>query len=452
MQREPRLKIGSGGVRGVAGESLTPQIIASIAAAFGAYCGPGPILVGTDTRPSGEMVTHAALAGLLSVGSTPVHLGIVPLPSLQFHLRVSDAVGGICISASHNPVEWNGLKFFGADGRILRPGQFSELTDLYHQGVYRRVRSELIRKVQSDDTAISRHLSAVLASVDRELIRSRGLKVALDCCNGAGAVAAPEFLRELGCDLVEVHTDPAGRSPREPEPIAENLTELCRAVREKGAVLGFAQDADADRLAIIDERGLPLGEDCTIALAADRVLARQKGPVVVSLSTSRLIEDVAGRHGCEVYRTAVGEIHVLERMLACGSPVGGEGNGGVILPQLNLCRDSFVAMALVLEALAESGAAVGELRRQWPGYAIVKRRIPCRARDAAAFLRLVRHFYRKDELDLTDGVMVRRPDRWLHIRGSQTEPVLRIIAEAPSEAEAQDLIRHALDYLRPITA
>jgi len=450
MHKPLSLKIGMGWVRGIAGESLTPQLAASLAAAFGTWCGKGPVLVGTDTRPSRDMVTQASIAGLLSVGCAPVCLGIVPLPALQFRLRSSDAVGAICISASHNPVEWNALKFFGADGIVLRPNQFAELIDLYHQGVYPRVKAHEIADIRHDDSAVARHHECVLSAVDADLIRSRRFRIAIDCCNGAASRAAPAFLRSLGCDVIEVHTDPAAPFPRNPEPVPENLGALCRAVRESGADAGFAQDADADRLAVVGENGEPLGEDSTVALSAHHVLSRRPGPVVVNVSTSRLVDEVGCRFSSPVFRSKVGEIHVLERMLSCGAAIGGEGNGGVIYPSVNPCRDSFVAMALLLEALVQFKGTMRDLRRLYPSYAIVKQRVPCRPRDAASFLRLVRHLHRNDELDVSDGIMVRWPDRWLHVRGSETEPVLRIIAEAPTEPEAQALVRRVLDYLRPL--
>jgi phosphomannomutase len=443
------LKISLTGVRGIAGETLTPRLVASFAAAFGTYCGRGPVVIGTDTRPSREMVTQAAIAGLLSVGCTPVDLGVVPLPSLQFYLNRTRGAGGICISASHNPMEWNALKFFGADGIMLRPNQFAELADLYHQGVYPRVKTHEIQQVRADHSASAHHRAGVLSAVDVEAIRARKFKAAVDCCNGAASNAAPEFLRALGCEVINVNTDPNAPFPRNPEPLAENLGALCRAVRESGADVGFAQDADADRLALVSERGEPLGEDCTVALAVDHVLSRVRGPVVVNMSTSRLIDDIAARYAVPVHRTKVGEIHVLERMLACSAAIGGEGNGGVILPSLNPCRDSFIAMALVLESLTRTGETVSALRSRWPYYAIVKQTIPCRSRDVAPFLRLVRHLYRDDKQELTDGVLIRWPDRWLHVRGSQTEPVLRIIGEARTEPEARAMIQPVLEYLRP---
>ena len=443
------LKIGLAGVRGIVGTSLTPQLVTSFAAAFGTFCGAGPIVVGTDTRPSREMLTHAAVAGLLSVGCTPVILGIVPLPTLQCHVRKIGAAGGVCITASHNPMEWNALKFLGADGITLRSNQFAELTDLYHQGLYPRVSSFRIQECRLDDSAVAAHRETILSAINEVAIRSRHFKVAVDCCNGAACRAAPEFLKALGCQVIELHTDPNAPFPRNPEPVPESLGALCQAVRESGADLGFAQDADADRLAVVNERGEPLGEDCTIALVLDHLLPRRPGPVVVSMSTSRMADDVAARHSSVIHRTRVGEVHVLERMLAIGSRIGGEGNGGVIAPAINPCRDSFVAMAYLLEALAETKSVISDLRSQLPSYAMVKHRIAGRSRDAASFLRLVRHLFRDDEMDLTDGVRVLWPDRWVHVRASNTEPLIRIIAEAPTETEASQLVQRVTEYLRP---
>jgi phosphomannomutase len=449
MNHPLSLKIGLSGVRGIAGDSLTPQLVTSFAAAFGTCSAGGPVVIATDTRPSREVISHAVIAGLLSVGSTPILLGIVPLPTLQCYIRKRGAAGGICITASHNPMEWNALKFFGTDGVTLRPSQFAELTDLYHQGTFPRISSFRIPEVREDGSAAAIHREAVLTSVNEVAIRHRKFKVAVDCCNGAASAATPEFLRALGCEVHEIYTDPHQPFPRNPEPLPEHLSALCRAVRESGSDIGFAQDADADRLAVVDELGEPLGEDCTIALVADHVLGRRPGPVVISMSTSRMVDEIAARHHSQAHRTRVGEIHVYEGMLAVGARLGGEGNGGVIIPAVNPCRDSFVGMAVILEALAESKCKTSELRARLPVCAMVKHKFACRSRDVAPFLRLARHLFRNEEMDLTDGVRVLWPDRWIHIRGSNTEPVIRIIAEAPTEPDARRLVQSVMEYLRP---
>ncbi len=448
MVKPPSLKISPSGVRGIAGDSLTPQLVASFAAAFGTYCRPGEVILGTDTRPSRRMVTQAALAGLLSVGCTPVDIGVVPVPVLQFYTRRRRAAGAVCITASHNPMEWNALKFFGPDGYPLRPGQFAELRDLYHQGVIPRVAADQIQDVAEDrETPIAAHRRAVLAVVDRERIAARRFKVVVDCCNGAAWRASPEFLRDLGCQVVALNVSPDLPFSRNPEPVRAHLGQLCQAVRESGSDLGFAQDADGDRLALVDERGEPLGEDATVALAVRRVLARTPGPVVVSQSTSRMVDEIAFAFGCPVHRSKVGEIHVLEEMARRGAVVGGEGNGGVVVPSINPCRDSFVAMALVLEELAGSDPTLSGLRRRLPGWSIVKRSVACRSRDVAAFLALARRLFHDGNVDLSDGVKIDWDDRWLHVRGSNTEPVLRLVAEARDEEAARELIEGVARYL-----
>lgn len=443
------LKIGISGVRGIVGESLTPQLVTSFAAAFGNYCGTGPILVGTDNRLSREMIKQAAIAGLLSVGCTPVDVGIVPIPALMMHVRQAGAFGGICISASHNPIEWNALKFIGPDGIALRPNQAAELTDLYHQGVYTRVAAQEIADARTDSSTLNRHKEAILQAVDVGAIRERRFRIAVDCVNGSASAATPSFLRSLGCEALEIYTNPDEPFPHSPEPLPENIGRLCDLVRETGADLGLAQDADADRLALVSERGEPLGEDCTLALVVRHWLERKPGPVVINVSTSRMIDDIASQYGCQVFRTRVGEVHVVERMIECGAEVGGEGNGGIIIPSVNPCRDSFVGMALVLESLAQEKIPLGALRSRIPSYTMVREKLLCKARDIAPSLRLLQNLYRNETIDLTDGVKVLWPDRWLHARPSTTEPIIRLLAEAPTRAQANAMLRDAMECLCP---
>lgn len=452
MARSPlSLKVGVSGVRGIVGDALTPQLVTRFAAAFGTYCGAGPIVVGTDTRPTREMVKHAVMAGLLSVGAAPVDLGITPIPALQKYVGDTGAFGGICITASHNPIEWNALKFIAGDGIVLRPNQAVELTDLYHQGLYPRAGAQEIPDVREDPNAAARHREDVLAAVDADAIRVRKFRVAVDCCNGAASRATPDLLRALGCEVVELYTDPGQPFPHDPEPSTENLGDLCELVRASKVDIGFAQDADADRLAIVDERGEPLGEDCTVTLVVRHVLRRdaEPGPVVVNVSTSRMVDDVAAEFGCPVYRTRVGEVNVVEKMLEVGARIGGEGNAGVIAPRVNPCRDSFVAMALILEALAHEGGTISEMRARVPRYALVKEKVAFPARLIAAALRRLQDAYRGETIDLTDGVKIVWPDRWVQARASNTEPVVRVVAEAADEAEARDLVRAVVECVRP---
>jgi phosphomannomutase len=442
------LKIGPSGIRGVVGESLSPQVVTRFAAAFGTYCGAGPILVGTDTRPSGEMVEQAAIAGLLSVGCTPVDVGIVPLPALMFHVREAGAFGGIGVSGSHGSFEWNALRFVGSEGLALRANQEAELTDLYHQGVFPRVRAPEMSDVRSDPTSSERLLAAITRAVDVERVRAGRFTVAVDPRGGTAAGLTRRLLEALGCAVVPIDTGGEPCLPQ-PEPDEASLTRLGDLVRRSGADVGFAQDSDADRLVVVDESGASLGPDATVALVVQRWLEHRPGPVVVCVSTSRMIDDVAARLDCPVHRSRVGEAQVVETMKERGAEVGGEGDGGAIALPVNATRDSFTAMALILEAMATSGRSVGGLREQIPRYAMVRERLLCPPRDLTPSLRLIRRLFDGDRLDLTDGVKVMWPDRWLLARPSASEPLLRLAAEAPDEEQARSLVNRVLEALSP---
>jgi phosphomannomutase len=448
MRQPLSLKIGPLGVRGVIGESLTPQLVASFAAAFGTYCGAGPILIGADTRPSGEMLTQAAIAGLLGVGCTPVDVGIVPVPALMLHVRETGASGGVSVGGGHGSLEWNTLRFIARGGLTLRANQYAELTDLYHQGLYPRVGALEMPEARADTTTTARHLRAVAAAVDVERIRARRFTVAIDTRGGAARLPARRLLEDLGCDVVAVDAGPAFSFTSAELGEAE-LAGLGDLVRRSGANVGFAQDSDGDRLAVVDEHGTPLGADATVALAVQCWLERRPGPVVVSVSTSRVVDDVATRAGCAVYRSRVGEALVLQTMQECGAEIGGEDDGGVIVLPVNPCRDSFAAMAVILEEMAVSGASVGALQERVPRYSMIRERLLCPARDIAPSLRLIKSLFRGERLDLTDGVKVLWPDRWLLARPSTTESVIRLAAEAPAEAEARALVNRVLEVLSP---
>jgi phosphomannomutase len=449
MPQPLSLKIGPSGVRGIVGESLTPQLVTSFAAAFGTYCGAGPILVGTDTRPSGEMVKQAAIAGLLSVGCTPVDLGVVPVPALMFHVRAAGALGGISVSGSHGSPEWNALRFIDSEGLALRANQAAELTDLYHQGLYPRVRAQEMSDVRSDATSTARHLEAVTRAIDVKRVRRRAFKVAMDPKGGAAVLPTRQLLESLGCQVTAVDGRAGTPSPAHPEPDEADLSDLSAMVRGSNADVGFAQDVDADRLAVVDEHGTPLGSDAAVVLVVQRWLERTAGPVVVNVATSRMVEDVAARFGCTVYRSRVGEANVIEAMKERGAEVGGEGNGGVIVLPVNPCRDSFVAMAVILESMAVSKRPLSAVWGRMPRYAMVEERLLCSARDIAPSLRFIKNSFRGVPMDLTDGVKVTWPDRWLLARPSATEPVIRIAAEAPTETEARSLVNGVLEALSP---
>lgn len=439
MKAIPTLKISISGVRGVVGDSLTPDLLTRFSQAFGTYTGSGLVVVGRDTRTSGEMVRQAVVSGLLSSGCRIVDAGVCPTPTVQLLVRKLRAAGGIAITASHNPPEWNALKFVGPDALFLSVARGRELLDIYHQGEYTKARSQRIRTVEALTDALDQHLAAVIEAVGPLPAGGRRLKVVLDACNGAGAIVGPRLLEALGVDVVGIHTTPDGRFPRPAEPTPENLKALCAAVLEQGADIGFAQDMDADRLAIVSERGEPIGEERTLVLAVEHVLGRTPGPVVANLSTTHALDVVAARYGCAVYRTPVGEANVTEGMLRHRAVIGGEGNGGVIYPRINFARDSLVGMGLTLHRLAESGQTVSALVAALPRLEIVKIQFPFPSQRLGEVFRKARREFADHPLDLRDGVKVTLADAWFLLRGSNTEPVMRVVAEAATEGAARSL-------------
>ncbi|HYO62768.1 MAG TPA: phosphoglucosamine mutase [Pyrinomonadaceae bacterium] len=440
MRAIPTLKISISGVRGVVGESLTPTLLVRFAQAFGTYTGPGTVVIGRDTRTSGEMVRQAAVAGLLSSGCRVVDLDICPVPTVQLLVRVMRARGGIAITASHNPAEWNALKFVNSAGLFLTNAQARQLLDIYHQGEYRKVAGAEMRAVEPSAGAVELHARAILDALGPLPRTARKLRVAVDSCNGAGSIVAPRLLEALGAEVVAINVTPDGMFPRGAEPVPENLGALSAAVREHACDVGFAQDMDADRLAIVSERGEPIGEEYTLVLAARYVLGREPGPVVANLSTTSALDAMAEGFGCPVYRSKIGEANVTEEMRRRHAVVGGEGNGGVIYPRINFARDSLVGMALVLHLLAETGRTVSELVAELPRSFMLKEKMACRSDRVRAALRAVRDAYAHLSLDLRDGVRVTTPDGWLLVRGSNTEPIIRLVAEAETEQSARAML------------
>ena len=444
MKKTSSLKISISGVRGVIGDSLTPQLAGALAQAFGSYVGGGTVIVGRDARASGPMLERAVLAGLLAAGCQPVQVGICPIPSFLVLTKESKASGGIAITASHNPKEWNGLKFISRAGLYLTPLQTEEFLDVYHQGEFTSVGPERLKAVKADPAPVEPHLRKLLGHFDVDLIRRKRFKVAVDCGNGAGAMLAPQLLEALGCETVFLNAEPDGSFARPSEPTPEAISEIRRAVPRVRAAAGFVQDADADRLALVDERGRALGEELTLALAADYVLGRKTGSVVCNLSTTRALDDVAAAHGAAVLRSKIGEINVVEKLLAAEPPavIAGEGNGGVILPEIHPCRDSFAGIGLILEAMAVTGKTLSGLRARVPRYVMIRDRIEGSAERAYRLIGLLRKSYEgQGRVSLLDGLKVDFEDHWIHVRPSNTEPIIRVIAEARRAATAQAALR-----------
>jgi phosphomannomutase len=444
MKRISSLKISISGVRGIIGDSLTPQLAGTLAQAFGTYVGAGPVIVGRDARPSGPMLHQAVVAGLLSSGCQPVDVGICPIPSFMFMAKDSKSSGGIAVTASHNPKEWNGLKFISRDGLYLTPHQMEEFLDIYHQGDFSYAAPDRLKGLRTEPQAVEPHLKKLLGHFDVDRIRRRKFKVALDCCNGAGAILAPRLLQELGCEAVIINAVPDGSFAHQSEPLPENIREICRKVIKSRADIGFVQDADADRLAIVNDKGQPLGEELTLALSAQYVLGKKKGSVVCNLSTTRAVDDIAAARKAPVFRTKIGEINVVEKVLSAepAAVIAGEGNGGVILPEIHPCRDSFSGMGLILEYLAASGRTISELQKRVPRYVMIKDKIEGSAEQGYRLVNLLRKRYQREgKISLLDGMKIDFPDHWIHVRPSNTEPIIRIIAEAKTKDKAQAALR-----------
>ena len=446
-RREHLLKIGVSGIRGVVGEFLTPALAASFAQAFGTYVAGGRVVLGRDTRPSGEMLTHAVACGLLAAGCEVVETGILPTPTIQMYVAATHAHGGIAVTASHNPPEYNALKLFNAQGLFFNNYERAELLDLYHQSDFRQASNEEISRVITNHGSASKlHFEKVLAHVDVERIRRRKFRVALDAVNGAGAVTTPGFLRDvLGCDLVAISVDPTKVFPREAEPKLETLGEIAALVRECHREIGFAQDPDGDRLAVIDETGSVLDNDDVLALAVDAALRRLPGDVVVNLTTSSVIDDVAAAHGCRVYRTPVGEANVVETMHAVNAVIGGEGsNGGIIFPAVHLCRDSYTGMAFLLDRMAETGETISALAARLPKYFRHYGKVAYEHGRLGPLMQSLEARYPAAVKDRADGLKLMLPEGWIHVRASNTEPLLRVAAEAKSLDTVESLYREVL--------
>ena len=456
MELPSQLMVSVSGFRGRVGAELTPELVAGIAASFGAFLaaeGRGrTVCVGRDSRTSGSMLARAALAGLQSVGARVVDVGVVPTPTLLLATRHHDAAGGIGITASHNPAEWNAMKFAVGEGIFLDPelsGRFREHVRSHDPP---RAPWGAIAEVQADRDAWGRHLEAIAALPELELpaLRERRFRVALDCVHGAGGLVMPELLERLGCRVSAIGLEADGRFPRDPEPTAANLGALAALVVESGAELGLAVDPDVDRLALVDAAGRPAGEDLTLALAAAVVLRRTPGPVVTNLSTSRVVEDVAASFASPLVRVPVGEANVAARMQELAAVVGGEGNGGVIHPRLHRTRDAPAAAALVLQHLLDERASLSDAIARWPSYVIVKEKLSFPREALGEAYRALREELAAEESDDSDGLRLDWPRErvWLHVRPSGTEPVIRLIAEAPDRSTAQALTEAAAERLQ----
>ena len=442
------LMVSVSGIRGRVGEALTPEVVARYAAGFGAWAASRgssrEIVLGRDSRVSGPMCHRAAVSGLQSVGCTIVDIGMTTTPTCQLAVEYRHAAGGLMISASHNPVEWNALKFIAPTGLFLDAAEGAAMRALIEGGIP-RARWDQLGVVEVDDQAVRRHVDRVLSIpyLDVEGIRRRRFKVALDCVRGAGSIIMPHLLDRLGCTVTAINLEPDGWFPRAPEPVAENLGDLEHLVLKSGAAIGFAVDPDVDRLALVSDEGAAIGEDYTLALAVRLVLRHRRGPVVTNLSTSRVVEDAAAEAKVPVVRAPVGEVNVAVRMRDEHSPIGGEGNGGVILSEVHLGRDAPVGAALILQLLHEEGRPLSQIVADMPRYVIVKDKLDRPNASLDIVYDALRSAFPGAVADSQDGLRLSWPDRWVHVRPSGTEPIVRVIAEAPTNQEAVELVKRS---------
>jgi phosphomannomutase len=448
------------GLRGIVGETLTPAVAGRYARAFAELLAPGPVVVTRDGRANGSELVAPIAAGLAQVGQRPVlNAGIAATPTTGVLVRQLRCAGGVQISASHNPAEWNGMKLFAAEGRVVPGGFGARVLEKYRglgAGGWGLGDANPPPDVDRVNETVAAHLSLIESTIDVARVCEAGIRVLLDANHGAGSVLGGPLLKRMGCRVKVLGEKPDGRFSHTPEPTAENLETVCQQVTRAGAAIGFCQDPDADRLAIIDEHGRYIGEECTLAICVDHVLRHTPGPVVTNCSTSRMTEDLARKYGVPFYRSAVGEANVVDEMLTRGAVLGGEGNGGVIDPRVVLVRDSFVGMALVLAAMVERELPVSALADELPRYAIHKTQIELPPEKVPAALDALAQHFKGATLDRLDGLRLDWPGsggrggRWLLVRASNTEPIVRLVSEASTAASAQRMCDEAADVIRQL--
>jgi phosphomannomutase len=445
---EPIISVS--GLRGVVGDSLTPEIATRYACALAGELPAGSLVITRDGRASGPALAAALCEALTSMGRDVIDVGVAATPTTGVLVRTLGAAGGVQITASHNPPQYNGLKLFSAEGRVIPEAIGAKVIDRYRQLDAKSLPRPGGGRVRDCADSIGEHWSLIAKAVDVERIRSQRFKVLLDANHGSGSLLGRRLLVELGCGVTILGETPDGQFAHTPEPTIENLAGVLAAVPRAAAHVGFCQDPDADRLAVIDEAGRYLGEEYTLAMCVDWRLRGARGPIVTNCSTSRMAQDLAEKYKAPFYRSAVGEANVVDCMIRHGALLGGEGNGGVIDPHVGLVRDSFVGIAMILEAMALRDAKVSQLADELPRYEIVKTKLTVPSDRISAALAAVERYFQDAQADRLDGLRLDWPDKWLLVRASNTEPIVRAIAEAPQLQEAERLCREALSAMAAV--
>ena len=444
-----QLIISVSGVRGIVGDGLDGPAVARLAQAYATVLAQfgqfdedhhKRIVLAQDSRPSGTELAQSVGKALSEMGLDVVDLGVVSTPGAALMATKLKADGAVVITASHNPAQWNGLKFLSPHGLGISAEAMAAIGQKFADRTFSPAKAKEQGEICQDTSTHRTHSRQVLQHADIESVRRKKVRVVLDSVNGAGGAGAKLLLEELGCELIHINAEPTGDFAHKPEPVAENLTGLCQAVIENKAHIGFAQDPDADRLAIVDELGQFIGEEYTLALAVMAVLGKKRGPVATNLSTSRMIDDLAKRFGVEVFRTPVGEAHVARAMAQHHCVIGGEGNGGVIDPRVVNVRDSFSGISFVLQLMAATGKTVSQLLQEIPRYYMLKSKFACQPQRARKILAAVGQAFSDQQLDRSDGLRIDWPQGWVHIRISNTEPIMRVFAEAADKSTAQELL------------
>ncbi|AFH49383.1 Phosphomannomutase [Ignavibacterium album JCM 16511] len=447
----PTLMVSISGIRGIVGDGLTPEVIVKYTSAYADFIKQGKVIVGRDARITGEMVSKIVVGTLLAKGLDVVDIGIVPTPTVQFTVKILEAQGGIAITASHNPNEWNALKLLNATGQFMSPEEHEEMkTFLSTEPFYESWQK--IGKYSEHFEAIDNHIEAILKLnlIDAEKIRAKKFKVLLDCVNGAGVYSVPKLLDKLGVEYIKMNCDKSGIFPRLPEPVPENLSETMKSVKENNVDLGIVVDPDVDRLVLITDKGEPFGEENTITQVVKFIVAKTPGKVVVNLSTTRAVEDVAKEFGCKVFRSPVGEANVVKRMKEVDAVIGGEGSGGVIYPSLHYGRDALVGIALTLQHLAEKDITLSDLKKSLPEYFIAKKKIELQNVSPDEIINSLIFKYKNQNINTDDGLRIDFADHWVHLRKSNTEPIIRIIVEAKSKELSESLAEKYLNEIKEL--